>query len=170
MIKYNRNMEEKLISIETTYQDASDKMIRLWPEFLEVKGFVLLKKNNDAFEKLDEEKILSIYYDRTDFEASYNEFRIEDYFDSYIGNPMEGLILAVKLSEIWEYKLKRDFPNYKFHIIIGFDDNYTTIRFHKLREEEGSWIALDNLDEYKGKSIAVRIVGEEVIREQCRKA
>ncbi|WP_252230301.1 MULTISPECIES: hypothetical protein [unclassified Clostridium] len=66
--------------------------------------------------------------------------------------------MAVKLSEIWEYKLKSEFPSYKFHIIIGFDGDFTTIRFHKLRDEESSWIAVDNLDEFKGQSIAVRII------------
>ncbi|NFH70231.1 hypothetical protein FC960_13115 [Clostridium botulinum] len=68
-------------------------------------------------------KILLAYYDRTEFEASYNEFRIEDYFDWCVGKPMEGLALAIKLSEIWEYKLKSEFLSYKFHIIMGFDGN-----------------------------------------------
>ncbi|GLC30954.1 hypothetical protein [Clostridium omnivorum] len=158
MLKYNKNMMNCLNSIEISHQDFLGKIIRIWPEFYEIKGFVLLKKHKDTVEELDEDKIISVYYDRTGFEASYNEFRIEDYFDWCIGKPMEGLALAVKLSEIWECKLKRDFPNYKFHIIMGFDGNYTTIRFHKFRDEEGSWIALDDLDDYKEKSIAVRIV------------
>ncbi|SEJ49895.1 hypothetical protein SAMN05660742_1092 [Propionispira arboris] len=158
MLQYNKNMVKNLTSIEIYHQDFLDKMMRIWPEFLEVKGFVLLKKNKGDFEELDENKILSIYYDRTGFEASYNEFRIEDYFDWCIEKPIENLALAIKLSEIWECKLKRDFPSYKFHIIIGFDGKFTTIRFHKLRDEEGSWIALENLDDYKNNSIAVRVV------------
>ncbi|ACD21845.1 hypothetical protein FDE76_07605 [Clostridium botulinum] len=158
MIKYNKNMMDFLNRIDIYHKDFLDKIMRRWSEFFEIKGFVLLKKYKDTVEELDENKILSVYYDRTGYEASYNEFRIEDYFDSYIGKPMDGLALAIKLSEIWEYKLKRDFPSYKFHIIIGFDGNFTTIRFHRFRDEEGSWIALDNLDEYNGESIAVRIV------------
>ncbi|MCE5286597.1 MAG: hypothetical protein LLG02_12220 [Pelosinus sp.] len=158
MLKCNKNMLESLTNIETSHQEFLNKLVRIWPEFLEIKGFVILKKYNNTIEELDEDKILSVYYDKTGFEASYNEFRIEDYFDWSIGKPMEGLALAVKLSEIWECKLKREFPSYKFHIIVGFDGNYTTIRFHKLRDEEGSWIALEDLDEYKGNSIAVRIV------------
>ncbi|NRT79273.1 hypothetical protein [Clostridium beijerinckii] len=158
MLKYNKNMIDCLKSIEISHQDFSDKIMRIWPEFFEIKGFVLLKKNKDNFENLDEKKILSTYYDRTGFEASYNEFRIEDYFDWCIGRPIEGLAMAVKLSEIWECKLKRDFPSYKFHIIIGFDGKYTTIRFHKIRDEEDCWIELDDLDGYNDESIAVRIV------------
>ncbi|WP_252244565.1 MULTISPECIES: hypothetical protein [unclassified Clostridium] len=158
MIKYNKNMMECLRSIEISHKDFLDKIMRIWPEFLEIKGFVLLKKCNDTVKKLDEKRVLSVYYDRTGFEASYNEFRIEDYFDWCIGKPTEALALAVKLSEIWEYKLKSEFPSYKFHIIIGFDGDFTTIRFHKLRDEESSWIAVDNLDEFKGQSIAVRII------------
>lgn len=158
MIKYNKNMRDCLNSIEISHKEFLEKLMRIWPDFFEVKGFVLLKKDNDTFKELDENKILSIHYDRTGFESSYNEFRIEDYFDWCIGKPMEGLALAVKLSEIWEYKLKKDFPTYKFHIIIGFDGDFTTIRFHKLRDEESSWIALDNLEEFKEQSIAVRII------------
>ncbi|GAB6087304.1 hypothetical protein [Alkaliphilus crotonatoxidans] len=158
MLKCNKNMMDCLNRVELFHQDFLDKIMRIWPEFFEIKGFVLLKKYKDTIEELDEEKILSVYYDKIGFEASYNEFRIEDYFDWCIGKPLEGLVMAVKLSEIWECKLKRDFPNYKFHIIIGFDGEYTTIRFYKLRDEEDSWIALDDLEEYKENAIAVRIV------------
>ena len=156
MLRYNKKMENSLKCFETSH-DFLDKIIMIWPEFVEMEGFVLLKKDKDT-EELNVEKILSLYRNRTGFEASYNEFRIEDYFDWCIGKPLEGLEMAVKLSEIWECKLKRDFPYYKFHIIISYDENFTTIRFYKSREEECNWVAIDNLDAYKEECIAVRIV------------
>lgn len=161
MLKYNKNMINCLKSIVTFHQNFLDKIMRLWPGFIEIKGFVLLRKYDETREQLEEidvDKALSVYYDRTGFEASYNEFRIEDYFDRSIDNPLEGIAIAIKLSEIWELKLKKDFPHYMFHIIIGFDGEYTTIRFHKLRDEESTWIDLDDLDSYKKEAIAVRII------------
>ncbi|WP_252223733.1 MULTISPECIES: hypothetical protein [unclassified Clostridium] len=56
MIKYNKNMIECLRSIEISHKDFLDKIMRVWPEFLEIKGFVLLKKCNDTVKKLDEKK------------------------------------------------------------------------------------------------------------------
>lgn len=158
MIKYNRNMIDSLKSLKTSHENFLDKIMMIWPEFCEIKGFVLLKKDKDIYEDLDVDRILSFYHDRTGFEASYNELRIEDYFDWCIGKPIEGLAMAVKLSEIWGCKLKKDFPNYKFCIIIGYDDSFTTIRFHKFRDDEYSWISIDDLDDYKEESIALRII------------
>lgn len=157
MIKYNKNMRICLDSIQKSNKDFEDKVMRIWPEFIEIEGFILLKKDDNISKKFNKKKILSAYYDETAFEASYNEFRIEDYFDWCIKDAEQGLILGNKLSEIWEFKLKKCFPNYKFHIIIEFDGKFTTIRFYRLRKNEDSWISLNDLDEYN-KSIAIRII------------
>jgi hypothetical protein len=158
MLRYNKNMEYSLNSIKISHENFLKKIIMIYPEFIEKEGFILLQKGIDTDDKLDVDRILSLYHDKTGFEASYNEIRVEDYFDWCIEKPLEGLAIAFKITDIWECKLKSDFPNYKFCIIIGFDGNFTTIRFHKYREEEGNWVSLDNLDSYKEESIAVRIV------------
>jgi len=158
MIKYNKNMIDSLKSLETSQGKSLDKIMLIWPEFYEVKGFVLLKKNKDIDKELDADKILSLYHDRTGFEASYNEFRIEDYFEWCIGKPIDGLAMAIKLSEIWGLKLKKEFPDYKFYIIMSYDGSFTTIRFHKYRDDEDSWISINELDDYKEESIALRVI------------
>ncbi|NFS29615.1 hypothetical protein FDF12_10370 [Clostridium botulinum] len=60
MIKYNKDMIGCLHSIEISHKDFSDKIMRIWPEFLEIKGFVLLKKCNDIVKKLDEKNIIGL--------------------------------------------------------------------------------------------------------------
>jgi hypothetical protein len=158
MLKYNKKMEGYIRSIEGTINEENiERLEMLGPTYYETNGFILIRKGDDLGE-LNIDKILSVFHDRTDFEASHNEFRIEDYFNEFISKPIDGLGLALKLSEIWEYKFRKDFPYYSFHIIISYDENYTTIRFHKFREEEGSWIQVNKLEGYKYEGVALRIV------------
>lgn len=126
-------------------------------EFYEIEGCVLRNKG-EKVERLNIDKILCVYNDRTGYEASFNEVRINDYIEELHYGPVEGLALALRIIEDWENRLKQCFPNYTFHIIVVFDDEYTTVRFYKFRNEEGSWIDIDNLDGYSGESVLVKIV------------
>lgn len=59
--------------------------IWLCPEFIEVDECILVKREEYEI-KLDINRILSVYFDRTGFEASYNEFRLEDYYEGFFNN------------------------------------------------------------------------------------
>jgi len=57
--------------------------------------------------------------------------------------------------DTWKYKLKSEFPQYRFCIILSFSEGYATLRCHAVRENEGSWLNGD-MDEYKDSAIIVQ--------------
>lgn len=158
MLKINNNMHEyiKKLSLKTN-KKYFDILYKLCPEFIEVDECILIKKEDFEI-KLDINKILSVYFDRTDFEASYNEFRLEDYYEGLCNNSYESVEMSIEFLKVISNRLKDKFPYYNFHIVLSYDGNYSTMRFYKLRESEETWIDLDNLDEYADEAIIVCII------------
>ena len=161
MLVFNKKMNKILKELNDAhyikYTDLSQLVSLTKPDFVEIKGCIL-KQKEERLDSLNMDNILRVYFDRTSYEASYNEVRINDYIEHKSNMAFEGISIALELIEIWGKQLKTNFPNYKFHIIISNDDVYTTIRFYKLRESEVSWIILDNLEVYKEEAILVNIV------------
>lgn len=156
MDRFNKEMKTALEKIDE-YRDMINynrilKIVKA--EFYEVEGCILRKKEK-KINKLSIGKIIRVYGNRTGYEASYNEIRINDYVEEFKNGPIEGLALTLRIARDWENQLIRDFPNYTFHIVIGYDDEFTTLRFYKFREEEGSWIAIDNLEGYVSEAVMV---------------
>ncbi|CAM2897755.1 hypothetical protein HAHI6034_01790 [Hathewaya histolytica] len=124
------------------------------PNFKEVHDCIIIDMNNEInVENVNFKRILSMFRDRTGYEASCNEIRINDYID--YSDEIGILQLAEIIVDTWKYKLKIEYPQYKFCIILSFREGYVTMRFHVIRENENSWLKAD-LDEYKNEAIMVK--------------
>ncbi|MBL7129208.1 MAG: hypothetical protein ISS16_09540 [Ignavibacteria bacterium] len=118
-------------------------------EFAEHLDCIIFKK--DIFSK----NVIGDYIDNTNLEAFFNHIHMSDYL--YDDRGVSLLKLGLIFCEILSLKLKNEFPNYKFRIIISYDEknelgyNDCVVRFHKLRKGEN--YLLKNLEEYKSDAI-----------------
>jgi hypothetical protein len=111
--------------------------------------------NNEIIvENINFGRMLSKFKDKTGYEASCNEIRINDYVD-YYSDEVALLQLAEIIMTAWEYKLRTAYPQYKFCMILSFNDGYATMRFHIIRENENPWLKAD-LNGYKNEAIMVK--------------
>ncbi|WP_458104638.1 hypothetical protein M1D69_02905 [Bacillus sp. PK3-037] len=116
-------------------------------------------------------RILKMYGDKTGYEASCNELRINDYLDYNDLSDEEILLYALQVMDGWEHHLKEKFPEHKFVVIISIDEGFATLRFYKYREEESSWLKPD-IEEYRTEAILVKeinFVTEEELQRNYRK-
>ncbi|GAA0086292.1 hypothetical protein UT300007_27310 [Clostridium sp. CTA-7] len=159
LIRTNRNMidllEKAKIKKEEVIKINTDNLSKIMiPNFKGVHDCIIIDMNNEIkIENVNFKRILSMFTDRTGYEASCNEIRINDYID--YSNEVAVLQLAEIIMDTWEYKLKTEYPQYKFCIILSFSEGYVTMRFHVVRENESSWLKAD-LDEYKDEAIMVK--------------
>ncbi len=159
LIRTNKNMIELLkktkIKKEEVIKINTDNLAKIMiPNFKEVHDCIIIDMNNEInVENVNFKRILSMFRDRTGYEASCNEIRINDYID--YSDEIVVLQLAEIIMDTWKYKLKTEYPQYKFCIILSFSEGYVTMRFHVVRENESSWLKAD-LDEYKHEAIMVK--------------
>ncbi|MDA1476423.1 hypothetical protein [Bacillus changyiensis] len=115
--------------------------------------FILDIKNNLDTENINWERVMKFHRDKTGYEASCNELRVND----YIQNTDETTVLlyAFQTMDGWEKQLKDRFPQHKFILILSYDQGYATLRFHKKREDESNWLSAD-LEKYKQQAILVK--------------
>lgn len=159
LIRTNKNMidllEKAKIKKEEVIKISTDNLSKIMsPNFKEVHDCIIVDMNNEIkVENVNLKRILSMFRDRTGYEASCNEIRINDYID--YSDEVAVLQLAEIIMDTWKYKLKTEYPKYKFCIILSFSKGYVTMRFHVIRENESSWLKAD-LDEYKDEAIMVQ--------------
>lgn len=158
LIRTNRNMIDLLkkakIKKEEVIKINTDNLSKIMiPNFKEVHGCIIIDMNNEIkVENVNFKRILSMSIDRTGYEASRNEIRINDYID--YSDEVAVLQLAEIIMDTWKYKLKTQYPQYRFCIILSFSKGYATMRFHVIRENESQWLDAD-LDKYKNAAIMV---------------
>ena len=159
LIRANKKMrdllEESKIKKEEVIKISIDNLSKIMsPNFKEVHNCIINDINNEInVENVNFKRILSMFGDRTGYEASCNEVRINDYID--YSDEAAVLQLAEIIMDTWKYKLKAEYPQYRFCIILSFSEGYVTMRFHVIRENESSWLNAD-LDEYKDEAIMVQ--------------
>lgn len=159
LIRTNKNMidllEKAKIKKEEVIKISTDNLSKIMsPNFKEVHDCIIIDMNNEIkVENVNFKRILSMFRDRTGYEASCNEIRINDYID--YSEEVAVLQLAEIIMDTWKYKLKTEYPQYGFCIILSFSEGYVTMRFHVIRENESSWLKAD-LDEYKDEAIMVQ--------------
>ena len=159
LIRTNKNMvdllEKAKIKNEEVIKISTDNLSKIInPKFKEVHDCIIIDVNNEIeVENINFERILSMFRDRTGYEASCNEIRINDYID--YSDEVAVLQLAEIIMDTWKYKLKTDYPQYRFWIILSFSEGYVTMRFHVIRENERSWLKAD-LDEYTDEALMVQ--------------
>lgn len=139
------------------YHDKSELIDVVWPDFVEVEGCILIKKYTEDNIKINIEHIIYQFGDRTGFEASESHVHMIDISKTFKKHPLEGLRFAKKLLEIWSIKLKIDFPEYEFILILTYHDDDTILRFHRLRESEETWININNIEDFE-EGIIIRKV------------
>lgn len=129
--------------------------------FVEVSGCVLLQANDMTLPEPDEvDKILTEEkMDRTGYEAFQNHVHLDDIvqIDDFLQQLRSGLAVI----ESWSEKLKSYYPNYTFHIVLAFDAEEVgncVVRFYRLRDDETSWIDLENIEGYKLDGFGTRSI------------
>ncbi|MGG4197282.1 hypothetical protein [Paenibacillus sp. UNC217MF] len=159
MKKTNQKMHEALSRIQVNrFQEHTELIELIWPTFIEVDGCVIIQKDSESERKLNLDFILSQFGDRTGFEAAESHVHMRDVSKFFEENPIEGLRFAKKVVSMWAAKLKLDFPNYRFLIILTFHGDDSIVRFHKLRNNEPLWVNIEKLENYKNEGILVEIV------------
>ena len=81
------------------------------------------------------DKALEMYMDKTGYEATNTEIRLNSYFEKNIS--ME--------------------PHSKFCLILSCDEEHVEIRFHKIHPGEKMWLD-ENLEDYPEEAIGYAIV------------
>lgn len=151
-------MEEILNTIKfgkISNRSLSNELDIISPIFVEIEDCVLLKNNNQEVNGLNMNSIYKLYGDKTGFEASHNHVHISQYMKNSERSPINDFKLALLVLDSWKSKLKVDFPNYNFHLILSFDGEESILRFHKYRTNEGSWARTDDLNGYKEEAVMV---------------
>jgi len=161
MVKTNSNMRHLLetAAVSQEYIGAKFKNLStiLDPHFIEVYGCVIININNQVKpEKINFEAVLQWAQDRTGYEASSNEIRLNDYLD--FPDALVALKTAEIIMQIWENKLLLEYPQHSFCMILSITEGYATLRFHQIRENERMWLR-DDLEEYKYNAIMVKEFG-----------
>ena len=121
------------------------------PPFKKVKDCILISKKDVKELENSLDSALDIYTDKTGYEVSNSEVRINDYFENEIS--MEtGTLIALLVIRMWALQLKELDPNATFCLIMSSDEDRVEIRFHKLRKEEPMGVA-DDIESYKDGAI-----------------
>lgn len=158
LIKTNKKMKELLKQAEKIndcVKMTTDNMTKLFnPHIVEVHDSVILDLDREIEpEKINFERILLMFQDRTGYEASCNEIRINDYVDCI--EEIAILKTAITIMNIWKNCLLLEYSQYRFCLILNFSEGYATLRFHVLREDEHPWLKSD-IEEYIDEALLVQ--------------
>ena len=102
------------------------------------------------------DRAIKMYFDKTDYESSHTETRIDCHFEGEV-SMMAGTQIALIALEIWALRLKQIDPDSKFCLIMCSNEDRVEIRFHKVRENEIKWLA-DDINSYQGGAVGYVIV------------
>jgi hypothetical protein len=96
------------------FQLAIGYSVVFWPEFIEIEGYIV---NKDVTKDNLQEWINTLGSDRKSIEATVNHLHILDIHHGCIYATAERLsYVGSVLKEIYECKLRRDFPGKKFKV------------------------------------------------------
>lgn len=121
----------------------------LKPTFKCIHGCVVIDNEDRLNEdKVNIQRLISNYGDRTGFEASCNEVRINDYIDGGNLNDSDLVYLGTLIIIKWKEILSKTFMDDEFSFLMALSDGYLTLRFHKNRSDEEGWLNND-LEKYE---------------------
>ena len=143
-------------SIEILKFNFSELHDLFFPKFKKVKDCVIIAE--ESVEELERffYRAMEMYQDKTGYEASNTETRIDCHFEGEV-SMMAGTQIALIAIEVWALSLKQLDPDSKFCLIMCSNEDRVEIRFHKVREDEGMLLA-DDLEGYKGDAVGYVIV------------
>ena len=127
-----------------------------FPPLKKVKDCVIISEKPVGKLEAAFDKALEMYMDKTGYEASNTETRLNSYFEKNISMEM-GTKMALMVLEIWSLQLKNIEPHSKFCLILSCDEEYVEIRFHKIHPGEKMWLD-ENLEDYPEEAIGYAIV------------
>jgi len=137
------NINEKLVKL------TLDNIKKLFcPNFIHIYDCIIISDKEIELSVGQYDKVIGMFGDRTGYEASNNDTRINDYFDSGVSG-FEALSIAMILIDVWGNKLKALEPDINFCFIVDCNDDYVTLRFHKVRIDERMWLS-NNIEDYSG--------------------
>lgn len=105
-----------------------------WPNFVEKHGFVFLKEN------YSEEKFAGLIKEEFNPEYWINLLTVDDFFSDIEQGEEKASSLAKALVDIWETKLKKEFPEKKFVVMYLHDEDTGDqgLTFFSQRKSKGS--------------------------------
>ena len=89
-----------------------------WPQFTRKDNYVFLK------DKYSEEEFLKLSKEKSDIEYWINLLTIDDFFSELENGEEKAKSLANSLAEIWQEKLKKEFPDKNFVVEYVYDKEY----------------------------------------------
>ena len=122
-----------------------------FPPFQKVKDCIIISEKNIKKLEAGFDYAVKVYTDKTGYEASNTETRINCYFENEI-SMVAGTKIAQLVIDIWALKLKSMAPDSKFCFIMCSDEDHVEIRFHQVRDDETRWLAND-LEKYTNGAV-----------------
>ena len=159
----NKKMKERFLQV-AQYDNKDELKMNLEslgklfsPPFRKVKDCIIISKESaDKLEPYLESVVQEVYGDKTGYEASNTETRINCFFENEISE-ITGVKIALIVLEVWAMRLKEMDPESDFCLIMCSDEERVEIRFHKVRSEEDGWL-LDDIETYKDGAVGYVIV------------
>lgn len=115
----------------------------LSPKFVSVYDCIIISDKSADILETNFSKMISMYGDRTGYEASNTEVRINDFIENGDLDVYDLVSIALLAIQCWSAKIKYVDDSSKFCFILSCDEQYVTLRFHKVRAEEGVWLSRD---------------------------
>ena len=98
-----------------------------WPEFIVRSDMVFIKDSFDEKQDL----LKNTYKDDKEKEFWINLLSIDGLFSEEIDEDKLDF-LSKKIAESWKAKLKQDFPERKFKIVVANDEDDVAVSFHQI--------------------------------------
>jgi hypothetical protein len=149
---------------DSILDEDSDAMISLShllmvlnPIIKNINGCLIIDNNDEIkVEKVNFDRIIRIHGDKTGYEASSNEIRVNDLVDGKSVDFKAVLALGFNILKVWSINLKRKYPDSRFCLIITCENDSVIIRFHQVRDNENEWL-IEDLEQYTD-AVAYQII------------
>lgn len=147
-------LEEELAPHERKvelYADALQEL--LFPPFKSVGECIILSEQPAEIlcKGLEQQLDIKNGYDHVWYEVSGTERRINDFLSAPVA-PELGVRIAGIVAKTWATQLKMIDPHAKFCFVISCDEKIVTLRFHRVRPDEPSFLS-DNLEDYGEEAV-----------------
>ena len=141
------NLKMKQLIEEAEKSEKSDKLqlitndlINLFsPDIKQVYDCIIVSKKNVKELEANFQTALNMYSDKTEFEASNTDTRINAYFDNDMSEKA-AILIGLTVIDIWSLKIKKIDEYSQYCFIITSCDGDVEIRFHKIRDDETGWL------------------------------
>ena len=143
-------------SVESLKFNFSELYNLFFPKFKKVKDCIIIAEESVDELEMFFDRAIKMYFDKTDYESSHTETRIDCHFEGEV-SMMAGTQIALIALEVWALRLKQIDPDSKFCLIMCSNEDRVEIRFHKVRENEIKWLA-DDINSYQGGAVGYVIV------------